>query len=262
MNRTGRCLRRLMLLMRYAVCRPAPLTAWLGLPVAFIAFSALTSASVRLMFSADSKLDGLATLAGMGPSIAGAVMPMTEPVAIIAALLTIRILTNTATAVPLFLIEPKRTRLFLALCADIAIIGTTVTAAGALAATGVSRLILNPVVPEQAWPAPLSTALLLCLPVALILAGRMLVAAALCVTLDSAGKGAAAYIALYYLLPIVVTNLQAPQTLHEWLPSIAGTAILEPKPGISPMLSGAIALAYAMTAIGIACIAQKQRDIR
>ena len=60
MNRTGRCLRRLMLLMRYAVCRPAPLTAWLGLPVAFIAFSTLTSASVRLMFSADSKLDGLA----------------------------------------------------------------------------------------------------------------------------------------------------------------------------------------------------------
>ena len=188
MNRTGRCLRRLMLLMRYAVCRPAPLTAWLGLPVAFIAFSALTSASVRLMFSADSKLDGLATLAGMGPSIAGAVMPMTEPVAIVAALLTIRILTNTATAVPLFLVEPKRTRLFLALCADIAIIGTTVTAAGALAATGVSRLILDPVVPAQAWPAQLSTALLLCLPVALVLAGRMLVAAALCVALDSAAK--------------------------------------------------------------------------
>ncbi len=182
--------------------------------------------------------------------------------AIIAALLAIRILTNTATAVPLFLIEPKRTRLFLALCTDIALIGIIAATLGALAATEVSRLILNPVVPEQAWPAPLSTALLLCLPVALILAGRMLVAAALCVTLDSAGKGAAAYIALYYLLPIVVANLPASQTLHEWLPSIAGTAILEPTPGINPVLSGAIALAYAVTAIGIACIAQKQRDIR
>lgn len=262
MNRTGRCLRRLMLLMRYAVCRPAPLTAWLGLPVAFILFTALTSASVRLMLSADSKLDGLATLAGMGPSIAGAVMPMTEPVAIVAALLTIRILTNTATAVPLFLVEPKRTRLFLALCTDIALIGIIAATLGALAATEVSRLILDPVVPAQAWPAPLSTALLLCLPVALVLAGRMLVAAALCVALDSAGKGAAAYVALYYLLPIVVANLPASQTLHEWLPSIAGTAILEPTPGINPVLSGAIALAYAVTAIGIACIAQKQRDIR
>ena len=111
MNRTGRCIRRLTLLMRYAVCRPAPLTAWFGLPVAFILFTALTSVSVRLMLSTDSKLDGLATLAGMGPSI-------------------------------------------------------------------------------------------------------------------------------------------------------AGTAILEPTPGINPVLSGAIALAYAVTAIGIACIAQKQRDIR
>lgn len=45
--------------------------------------------------------------------------------------------------------------------------------------------ILNPVVPAQAWPALLSTALLLCLPVALMLA------AALCVAFDSVSKGAA-----------------------------------------------------------------------
>lgn len=253
--------RRLTLLMRYVVCRPASLTAWLGLPAAFVAFTALTSASVRLMLSADSRLDGLATLAGMGPSIAGAVMPMTEPVAIIAALLVIRILTNMATAVPLFLIEPKRTRLFLTLCADIAIIGIIATASGAIAATGVSRLVLDPVVPAQAWPAPLSTALLLCLPVALILTGRMLVVAALCVVFNSVGKGAVAYIALYYLLPIVVANLPMPQSLHEWLPSIAGTAILEPQPNITPMLSGAIAFVYVAIAIGGACMAQQQRDV-
>lgn len=261
MNKGGQGVRRLTLLMRYAVCRPAPLAAWLGLPIAFVVLTALTSASVRLMLSADSRLDGLATLAGMGSSIAGAVMPMTEPVAIIAALLAIRILTNTATAVPLFLIEPKRTRLFLALCADIAIIGIIATASGAMAATGISRLILNPVVSEQSWPAPLSTALLLCLPVALILAGRMLVAAALCVALNSVGKGVAAYITLYYLLPIVTANLRMPRSLREWLPSIAGTAILEPEPSIAPMLSGAIAFAYVVIAIGIACVAQKQRDV-
>lgn len=261
MNGCGQYWRRLMLLMRYVVCRPAPLMAWAGLPVAFVVFAALTSASVRLMLSSGSKLDGLATLTGLGPSIAGAVMPMIEPVAIIAALLSVRVLTNTATAMPLFLIEPKRTRLFLTLCADIVAVGFITAASGGSAATCVSRLILGSVVPARVWPAPLSASLLLCFPVALILAGRMLVAASLCVAFNSTGKGAIAYIALYYLLPIVAANLPNPRTLHEWLPSIAGTAILEQSPGMNPTLSGLIALAYAIIAVTAACVAQMQRDV-
>ncbi|MCH9277118.1 MULTISPECIES: hypothetical protein [Bifidobacterium] len=252
----------MMLLIRYVVCRPATLAAWVGLPLAFAAFAALTSASVRLMLSSSSKLDGFATLEGLGPSIAGAVMPMAEPLAIIAALLSVRVLLNTSTAIPLFLIEPKRTRLFLILCVDIAIVGFIMAATGGLTATGTSRLILGPVVPSQAWPSPLSTSLLLCLPVALILTGRMLIAASLCVAVDSVGKGAASYIALYYLLPIVVANLPASQTLSTWIPSIAGTAILEPEPIISPLFSGVIALVYLLIAIGIACATLNYRDIR
>ncbi|KAA8818546.1 hypothetical protein CSQ85_08620 [Bifidobacterium rousetti] len=261
MNGYGQCLRRLMLLMRYVVCRPAPLMAWAGLPVAFTAFAALTSVSVRLMFSSDSRLDGLATLTGLGPSIAGAVMPMSEPVAIIAALLSVRVLTDTATAMPLFLIEPKRMRLFLTLCADIVAAGFLASIVGGLAATGASRLILGSVVPARAWPAPLSASLLLCLPMALILTGRMLVAASLCVAFNSTGKGTIAYIALYYLLPIIAANLPNPQTLHEWLPSIAGTAILDQSPNMNPTLSGLIALAYVIIAITAACVAQTQRDV-
>ena len=73
--------------------------------------------------------------------------------------------------------------------------------------------------------------------------------------------GGAAAIGMYYLLPIVTANLRMPRALREWLPSIAGTAILEPEPSIAPMLSGAIAFAYVAVAIGIACIAQKRRDV-
>ncbi|KAB7788321.1 hypothetical protein [Bifidobacterium cebidarum] len=77
-----------------------------------------------------------------GLDIAGAIIPMSEPVAIIAALLSVRVLTDTATAMPLFLIEPKRTRLFLTLCADIVAAGSPASIVGGLAATGSSRLIL------------------------------------------------------------------------------------------------------------------------
>lgn len=262
MNKSGPLsVHRMLLFLRHAICRPAPLAAWLGLSLSFAVFAALTGASIRLMLSAGSKADGLAVLAGMGPSVAGTVMPLSEPVAIVATLLVIRILTSAATAVPLLLIEPKRTWLFLTLCADIAITGVVATAVGGVVSTGVFRLILGPVVPERDWPSPLPVSLLLCLPVALILTARMLIAASLCVTFDSIGKGAAAYIALYYLPPIVVANLPDLRMPHEWLPSIAGTAVVETRPAINPILSGAIALAYVVIAVAVAVVSLNRRDV-
>lgn len=261
MNEFGQCTRRTLLFMRHAMLRPALLAAWLGLPLSFAVFAALIGISVRLMLSSGSTIDGLATLAGMGPSIAGAVMPLVEPVAIVATMLVIRILTDTATAVPLFLIEPKRTRLLLPLCIAIAMTGVVATAIGGVVATGVFRLILGPVVPKHAWPSSLSVSLLLCLPVALVLTARMLIAASLCVAFDSVGRGAAAYIALYYLPPVVVANLPDLRMLHEWLPSTAGTAIMENRPAINPILSGVIALAYVVIAVVAAVISLDRKDV-
>ncbi|WP_240541225.1 hypothetical protein [Bifidobacterium santillanense] len=182
-----------------------------GTALSFAVFAALTGVSVRLMLSSGSKVDGLAALAGMGPSIA--------------------------------------------------VTGVVVTTVGGLVSTGVFRLILGPVVPERFWPSSLSVSLMLCLPVALMLTARMLIAASLCMIFDSIGEGATVYIVLYYLPPIVVANLPDLRMLHEWLPSIAGTAIVESQSDISPMLSGVIALAYVVIAVVLAAASLNRRDV-
>lgn len=255
------CARRIGMLLRYVMCRPAAGVAWLMVSVTFVVFASLTSASVRLMLTTDGGPDGLAMLSAMGPSIAGAVMAMVEPVVVIAAFLSSRVLTNSAMATPLLLIEPRRARLLALLQVATALSAGLTSLAGSLVATGLSRLILAGEVPQQSWPAPLSVSLWLCVPVTLLVVGQSLIALSLAVATGSTGKGAVAYVLMYYVLPIAVTNIPVLKGCLEWLPSTAGRAIFEPNPTVNVWASGIVATAYAALAILAAHMSLSRRDV-
>lgn len=242
--------------------RPTLIFIWILIPISLLAVSSLTAFSISLMVLYQANDVSVSIINGLGVSVPGASMPMMEPVVLLAGILCIRIVINRSMAIPIFLAGPKRTRVFFTITGYATGMCYLDVCLGSFISELFSRAVMQQIIGMQTLPVPLQRSLLSSLIVALILSTHMIMLMAFCVILDGIGKGIGIYAVVYYILPIIVSNIQALHPFHRFLPSIVSSEMLEINTNNNSFIGFILCIAYAAVASVAAVHAIENRDMK
>lgn len=243
-------------LLRFHVMKSWSRVLWSMWSVAILLSGLLVVSSIVVMRGQNAS-QAAALLSGIGSPTSISSLQLIEPVAVIAGFVGAKILVAPEIAVPVFLLEKKRHRIFGALVFVIGALCWSLTFVGLLATNGVQSLILGE---NYSLEAMLSAVLKLALA-ALICTSRVLIAVGLVVLCNGVGAGAVVYGLTYFLFPVLVAQLPFATAVRGFMPSIVGYSVFDPMSVGNPWISVALSIGYCVTTLVLAAVALNRRDL-